>query len=132
MKLTPRRAAAADYRTRVCRPARLDTGRRPSSLGPGPLTSGDIGAVPAYPKPARVTPDCFRTGLPTSFVEIAAAGCWPRFAAATGEVGFAAVHAMLLRPRAEVIGSLNLMRAGGLPVVGGRGRVVEGGWACAE
>src|SRR4029453_11072890 len=55
--------------------------------------------------------DCFRTGRPVSVADLPSAGRWPRFTAAAAEVGFAAVHALPMRLRTEVIGALNLFDA---------------------
>jgi len=56
--------------------------------------------------------DCFRAGQPVDSGDLAAAGQrWPRFAPAAQQAGFAAVQALPMRLRDQVIGALNLFRA---------------------
>src|SRR5450755_1169610 len=56
--------------------------------------------------------DCFRTGRPVAAADLAAAAPrWPRFAPVAREAGFAAVQALPMRLREQVIGALNLFRA---------------------
>ena len=56
--------------------------------------------------------DCFRSGRPVAAVDLAAeATRWPRFAPAARQAGFAAVQALPMRLREQVIGALNLFRA---------------------
>ena len=57
--------------------------------------------------------DCFRTGRPVAAANLAAAAHrWPRFVSAARQAGFAAVQALPMRLREQVIGALNLFRAG--------------------
>jgi transcriptional regulator with GAF, ATPase, and Fis domain len=55
--------------------------------------------------------DCFRSGQPVSAADLTAeARRWPRFAPAARQAGFAAVQALPMRLREQVIGALNLFR----------------------
>jgi GAF domain-containing protein len=67
--------------------------------------------------------DCFRTGQPVSVADLAADGRWPRFTVAAGEAGFAAVHAIPMRLRDEVIGALNFFDVQPGPVDPGKLRI---------
>ena len=67
--------------------------------------------------------DCFRTGQPVSVADLPSAGRWPRFTAAAAEVGFAAVHAVPMRLRTEVIGALNLFDTAPGPLDEGKLRI---------
>ena len=56
--------------------------------------------------------DCFRVGQPVDSGDLAAAAQrWPRFGPAAWQAGFAAVQALPMRLRDQVIGALNLFRA---------------------
>jgi GAF domain-containing protein len=57
--------------------------------------------------------DCFRTGQPVAAPDLSAeTQRWPRFAATARDFGFAAVQALPMRLRDQIIGALNLFRAG--------------------
>jgi hypothetical protein len=58
--------------------------------------------------------DCYRTGRPVIASDIRAEGATarrPQFAVAAAEAGYAGVHAIPMRLRDQVIGTLNLFRA---------------------
>jgi GAF domain-containing protein len=91
----------------------------------GPLLAdprGQLRVVAASSEPVRLLelfqlqndqgpcPDCFRAGRPAAAGLAAEARRWPRFAAAR-QAGFAAVQALPMRLRDQVIGALNLFRA---------------------
>lgn len=55
--------------------------------------------------------ECFRTGAAVTAVDLSAeADRWPRFVAQADRSGFAAVQALPMRLRDEVVGALNLFR----------------------
>jgi GAF domain-containing protein len=57
--------------------------------------------------------DCYRSGQAVIVSDIRsdqAAARWPQFAAATREMGYAGVHAIPMRLRDQVIGTLNLFK----------------------
>ena len=57
--------------------------------------------------------DCFRTGTPVTAVDLRRSReRWPGFVAIAQEQGFQTVHAMPMRLREQVIGTLNLFRIG--------------------
>jgi transcriptional regulator with GAF, ATPase, and Fis domain len=61
--------------------------------------------------------DCFRTGRPVTAADLTGPDQpWPRFAAAAAEAGFRSVEALPMRLRDQVIGALNLFRAGPGPL----------------
>jgi transcriptional regulator with GAF, ATPase, and Fis domain len=61
--------------------------------------------------------DCFRTGQPITAADLAGPDQqWPQFAAAAAKAGFRAVEALPMRLRDQVIGALNLFRAGPGPL----------------
>ncbi len=58
--------------------------------------------------------DCFRSGQVVSISDVRVSDMvkrWPRFAPAAAEMGFAGVHAIPMRLRDQVIGTLNLFRS---------------------
>jgi transcriptional regulator with GAF, ATPase, and Fis domain len=60
--------------------------------------------------------DCFRTGQPVTAADLSGPQQrWPEFAAAAVQAGFRTVEALPMRLRGQVIGALNLFRAGSGP-----------------
>ena len=55
--------------------------------------------------------DCFRSGRAVTATDLDTDRRWPRFADAAAQAGFAAVQALPMRLREQVIGALNLFRA---------------------
>jgi transcriptional regulator with GAF, ATPase, and Fis domain len=85
---------------------------------------GELRLVAASPETARVLElfqlqsdqgpclESFRTGRAVTVPDVRAAGQrWPVFAAAAGQGGFEAVHALPMRLRTQVVGALSLFRA---------------------
>lgn len=61
--------------------------------------------------------DAFRTGTRVSHPRLKTAGTtWPTFTVAAADAGFAAVDALPMKLRRDVIGALNLFRAGSGPL----------------
>lgn len=55
--------------------------------------------------------ECYRSGRIVTLTDVSQeAQRWPRFAATASELGFAGVHAIPMRLREQVIGTLNLFR----------------------
>ena len=54
--------------------------------------------------------DCFRSGQPVECTDLSADPRWPQFAEQAGQAGIAAVQALPMRLRDQVIGALNLFR----------------------
>ena len=61
--------------------------------------------------------DCFHTGVPVSAIDLASAGGrWPVFAPVAARAGLRAVHAIPMRLRGIVLGSLGLFRIEPVPL----------------
>ena len=73
--------------------------------------------------------DCFRSGAAVIVSDISspdAAARWPSFSAQAREMGFAAVHAIPMRLRDQVIGTLNLFSSTAGGGTGGQGACRRG------
>lgn len=74
-------------------------------------TSESARLVELFQLQAREGPclDCYRDGAPVVVPDVStAAGRWPQFTPACVQGGFAAVHAIPMRCREQIIGALNL------------------------
>jgi transcriptional regulator with GAF, ATPase, and Fis domain len=61
--------------------------------------------------------ECFASGQPVAVTDLSRSERWPLFASAAIELGFASMHAVPMRLRAETIGALSffMVECGGLP-----------------
>ncbi|MCW2777660.1 MAG: hypothetical protein JWN17_1385, partial [Frankiales bacterium] len=70
--------------------------------------------------------DCVETGETVTADDLAQQTArWPRFSPAAHALGFRSVHAIPLRLREEVIGSLNLFRRGAVPLGPGERQIAR-------
>jgi GAF domain-containing protein len=87
---------------------------RGGNLAPLAASTEDVGLLQLLQLQSGEGPalDCVRSGEPVICSDLTTDGTarWPRFAARTRDEGFASVHALPLRLRAETIGALSLFR----------------------